>query len=149
MINLPRTNWSTTDLVKSFLSSESPLIRAFAKTIITDAKIPSGLIPTFLTGASTARPIQYLHRDLINQTTGDWVTFDELLNRVELYSRYKRNIKANRVFYSVLFSHPKYDCKTLTDMLDNDTHRNATNRIKHSKDMIEQIEGLIKGGRRK
>lgn len=148
MINLPRTNWSTTDLVKSFLDSGSELIRMYAKTLITDAKIPSGLIPTFITGKSSMKPLPYLHRDLINEATGDWASFDELLNRVDIYSRYKKNIKANRFFYSELFNNPKYDCKTLADMLDNDTHRIATNKIRGIEDMQKQIEGLIKGGRR-
>lgn len=150
MINLPRTNWNTTDLVKSFLESKDDRIRAYAEVLITRSKLPSGLIGTFLSTNGTSRPLPYLHRDLINEAMGDWVTFDELINRIEIYTRYRRNIKANKVFYNVLFANPSYDCKALEDTLCLESFRNIVNRTNVQKDMEERIIELIKmGGRSK
>lgn len=150
MINLPRTNWNTTDLVKSFLESKDDRIKVYAELLIKKAKLPSGLIGTFLSTNGTSRPLNYLQRDLINEAMGDWVTFDELINRIDIYMRYKRSIKANRVFYSVLFANPKYDCKTLEETISLESFKNIINRTKVQKDMEERIIELIKmGGRSK
>jgi len=150
MINLPRTNWNTTDLVKSFLASKDNRIKAYAELLITRSKLPSGLIGTFLSTTGTSRPLSYLHRDLINEAMGDWVTFDELINRIDVFMRYKRNIKANKVFYNVLFANPSFDCKTLEETLCLESLRNIINRTKVQKDMEERIIELIKmGGRSK